>query len=772
MLPPDEQPVQPTHDGSRVLVPQGTGASDLMPRSAEYDSSLSNGFAGSPAPPEILTNPFDANWVWHSFRRRWVLATGLGLLVGTALAATAWMLTPKKFTASTIIEVASSRPHTVFELNWGGGERSVAYELFQGNQVQLIKTPLVLTAAVRDPKVVSQPGMSKISGDEQIPWLANRLDVIFLPDSQFLSISITGDESEEELLTYVKAVKEAYMEEAVGKDRLERTAIKNSLRKAKDEISQTIAEKTEAYLAEVQSLNAHSSDTAAVSKELMLDEIGALRRQLSDYSKQLALVRMKYESDRRALRDPTLIAQSDTQRMETDPFLQQLLYEQVALEYQLAKQQNSQSSGRSAGQAGGVQSQLNQTAQMIEQRKAELSLQYEAQRSKDPNAVLRIVKGAYDTQKGFLDDQIAALREEMEKVEDAAKKIGLRDAKLEMTAAELEHLREVEKEMAVRLQQWEIESRPGAPERIRVVQQPQVLPGLGTVQRYAIVSAAGMFGFLLTCFGIAYLEFRFRRLNGPQQVDEGLGIRVVGALPSLAFRSTSRDGSDPLLTLLMESVDNVRTALMHDASSRNHRIVMVTSASGHEGRTTVASQLAASLARAGRRTLLVDGDLRHPSLHALFDVALEEGLCEVLRAEIDVDDAVRPTHAEGLWLLTAGFCDVNAIQAMARDQLQPIFDKLREQYDFVIIDAPPVLHLSDSLILGQYVDGAVISVLRDYSKVPQIHQANARLRDMGIRVLGAVVNGVRTQSNERTERLRLVTSAPAEAAPVEVSTQA
>ena len=252
-------------------------------------------------------------------------------------------------------------------------------------------------------------------------------------------------------------------------------------------------------------------------------------------------------------------------------------------------------------------------------------------------------------------------------------------------------------------------------------------------------------------------SFDYRRLNGPQQVDEGLGIRVVGSLPSLAFRDSSqRRFRSAARALLMESVDNVRTALMHDSSSRNYRIVMITSASGHEGRTTVASQLAASLARAGRRTLLVDGDLRHPSLHALFDVPLEEGLCEVLRAEVDAEDVVRPTHAEGLWVLTAGFCDVNAIQAMAREQLQPIFDKLREQYDFIIIDAPPVLNLSDSLIMGQYVDGALISVLRDYSKVPQIHQAHERLKDMGIRVLGAVVNGVRTEANERTERLRLV----------------
>jgi capsular exopolysaccharide synthesis family protein len=174
-----------------------------------------------------------------------------------------------------------------------------------------------------------------------------------------------------------------------------------------------------------------------------------------------------------------------------------------------------------------------------------------------------------------------------------------------------------------------------------------------------------------------------------------------------------------------------------------------------EGRTTVASQLAASLARAGRRTLLVDGDLRRPALHALFDVTLENGLCEVLRAEADVADVIQPTHAEGLWLLTAGYCDTDAIQAMAGEQLQPIFEKLRADYDFIIIDAAPVIGLSDSLLFGQYCDGAILSVLRDHSEVPKIHQAAELLRGVGIRLIGSVVNGVPTKSDRRVTQLRL-----------------
>jgi capsular exopolysaccharide synthesis family protein len=172
-----------------------------------------------------------------------------------------------------------------------------------------------------------------------------------------------------------------------------------------------------------------------------------------------------------------------------------------------------------------------------------------------------------------------------------------------------------------------------------------------------------------------------------------------------------------------------------------------------EGTTVVASSLALSLSRAGRRTLLVDGDLRSPSLHKLFGMPLEEGMSEVLRSEIDLADAVKATNNEKLYLLTAGICDAEAIHALATEQPQAIFDKLREQFDFIVIDAPPVLGVSDSLSLGQYIDAAVLTVLRDHSEVRKVHEAAETLKRLGIRLLGCVVNGVPLRADRRVVRL-------------------
>jgi Mrp family chromosome partitioning ATPase len=87
--------------------------------------------------------------------------------------------------------------------------------------------------------------------------------------------------------------------------------------------------------------------------------------------------------------------------------------------------------------------------------------------------------------------------------------------------------------------------------------------------------------------------------------------------------------------------------------------------------------------------------------------------------------------------------------------MQPVFDKLRTEYDFIIIDGAPILGMSDALIFGQYSDGAIVSVRRDYSQMPKVHQSVELLRGVGVRIIGAVVNGVQVKADSRIVQMRL-----------------
>jgi capsular exopolysaccharide synthesis family protein len=194
-------------------------------------------------------------------------------------------------------------------------------------------------------------------------------------------------------------------------------------------------------------------------------------------------------------------------------------------------------------------------------------------------------------------------------------------------------------------------------------------------------------------------------------------------------------------SLLTESVDSARTMLLHAARQEKLQVVMITSAMAGEGKTSLASHLAASLARAGRRTLLMDSDLRNPTLHRLFDRSRAPGLSELLRGDVDLVGAVRDTPIPNLWLISAGQADLVALQSLALDALPHMFQQLRRQYDFIVVDSCPVLPVADSLLVGQHVDAVIFSLLREVSRMPRVYAAYQRLAVLGVRMLGAVVNG-------------------------------
>src|SRR5262249_25780476 len=141
------------------------------------------------------------------------------------------------------------------------------------------------------------------------------------------------------------------------------------------------------------------------------------------------------------------------------------------------------------------------------------------------------------------------------------------------------------------------------------------------------------------------------------------------------------------------------------------------------------------------KTLVIDGDLRKPAAHRVFNLSQEPGLCELLRNDVTVTDVVKPTSLGRLWLMPAGQFDSHAVQALAQDSMRTLFEQLKQQYDFIIVDSCPVLPVADALLLGQYVDGVIFSILRDVSRAPAVYAAQQKISNLAIRILGAVMIG-------------------------------
>ena len=739
----DEHSSYPPNSGPMVGVPMPGDA--LVPGSVAQPLVPQNGYAGPGyRSPEVVSGGMDRSWFFHSLRRRWLLALGMGLVLGGGAAGLLWYMFPESSSAVALFRVYSTEQTLAFH---DVSNDTNQFEILQNTQLALLKSNFVLRDAVRDPSISNLPALA--NEEDPIQWLSERLSVVFPQESEILKIAISGDEDPEDLREIVDAVAKAYKDQVLFAERRTKLSTKDVLQKVLSQLNEEIRRKMEDYKDLAKELGTTDGGGGQGESKLLISDITAQMNRLFGLQAQLMSLKTNYDINKRRLKDSDYMAAQYAQSSQGDPTIAGLSQQIMSLDYQIQDLQMRQRRPSVAIK------RLQKQRETLQQQLSQYSQQVAAQgtQAAAPDYMIKQLDEEFRIQAGALTRTMQQITQRIEAGREQLAAMGEKSVELAVRDAELTQLKEIAKSMAIKIESREVELQ--APPRITQIQAAQISPGINKMQRYMISAAGGAAAFALTCFAIAYIEFRNRRLNGPTVMDEGLGIRVVGTLPSLSSRR-ALDPSHPIVAQLTESIDGVRTLLMHDSTSKQRQVVLVTSAMTLEGRTTVASQLAASLARAGRRTLLLDGDLRRPALHALFDVPLEDGLCEVLRGDAELGNVIRPTHAENLWLMTAGYCDVDAVQALAREErLESLFKELRSDYDFIIIDAAPVLGLSDSLLFGQFCDGALLSVLRDHSEVPKIYQAAETLRGVGIRLLGSVVNGVSTKSDHRVTQLRL-----------------
>jgi capsular exopolysaccharide synthesis family protein len=285
-------------------------------------------------------------------------------------------------------------------------------------------------------------------------------------------------------------------------------------------------------------------------------------------------------------------------------------------------------------------------------------------------------------------------------------------------------------------------SRPDADRRLQALAAAPVLSGLLVL------------GLLVT------LERRGARVGDPDELSRRVNLEVLGVVPPLPKIRAGGPGpaagppTTPAelrarrqLDAFVQSLDHLRVALCarRDPWGRDRHCLLITSACGSEGKTTLAAQLAERCVNAGLMTLLVDADLRNPTLSRMLDAPENPGLINVLRGEMTAEDVVMVIgDAGGFHLMPAGTPRMDPSRLLASDRLGKLLAQARESFDMILIDAPPVLPVPDALTIGRWADGAVLAVRCDTSRFPLVERASRRLAHVGVHVIGAVVNGVRS----------------------------
>lgn len=250
--------------------------------------------------------------------------------------------------------------------------------------------------------------------------------------------------------------------------------------------------------------------------------------------------------------------------------------------------------------------------------------------------------------------------------------------------------------------------------------------------------------------GLAFLqEMLDDRLRSGEEIASLLNLPILGVIPLIQEKVSSVCGQVVSLqpqSVVAEAFRTVRTAIHFSPRGGQTRVIMVTSPSPGDGKSTVASNLAIAVAQGGKRTILVDADCRKPRQHRIFDISGKRGLSTLLQVEpspgIKMPVPVFPTGIDNLDLMPAGPEPGNPSELLNSKRFVRLIEKLRENYDQVIIDTPPTVLVSDSRIISTFVDGYVLVLRAGKSGRKTARHATELLASVGARPLGLVINGV------------------------------
>jgi non-specific protein-tyrosine kinase len=241
------------------------------------------------------------------------------------------------------------------------------------------------------------------------------------------------------------------------------------------------------------------------------------------------------------------------------------------------------------------------------------------------------------------------------------------------------------------------------------------------------------------------LEAFDSRIQTPSDVKNALRLPFLGMLPYVSSRALKGNAlllSRGVPAVYAEACRSIRTNVLASAGAKGSRSLLVTSAAPGDGKSIVAVNLAVALGRSGRRVLLVDADLRRPVLHELLESKQHPGLSEVLTGTRKPSEAVVATRCSGVWLLPSGSCPSNPSELLGSRRFQEFLDKICDAFDWVIIDSPPVMAVTDPAVVAHLASGVLFVVNAQRTRRRVAQAAVDRLETAGASFAGAVLNAI------------------------------
>jgi capsular exopolysaccharide synthesis family protein len=719
---------------------------EIVPAAAAYELDLAS--ADLPAAGKKIT----LGLVVRALRRHWWQAALIWLVGSVGLMALVYFKVKPTYLAFTRVRVEPAN-RALF-----GGSDGGNFSEFRETQVNVIGQPTVLEAALQaHPELLTFPRLAE--ADDKIAEIRSSLIVGVVKGTNLIEVS-TSTESPMESAAIVNAVVDAYVRQALDLNSEETDQKVKQLDEARLAKEKEVADKRNA-IKELQ--KAHGDIDVAGAKERNTVTVEEYR-QLSNELLRVQIEIVKAEAQLAQLQADQPAAAAEAREIGQDELIR-LFYSDKRVAAARERKDLAEDKFKT------VKKKVRNLADPAVQRPMEDLKEAQADldalwKEMKPQLEAWARKGIKEVGGGAVDNplrgaeaQLAALKAQELSLTDKLNTLNIRKRAEGATAVSLEfdrmdlnraeqYLDTISRNLAdlkftrnspilrVRKEFLAKQSPRGTNNRLKVM---------------AVAPVAMLFGVL--CL-MVFLELHAGRVVDPEELTARSRVPVVGVVPPLPqvrpqgalFSGRDEFKAQRQLDQFVQSLDHLRVALCsgRDSWGRDRRVILITSAVGSEGKTTLAAQLAERCVNAGLHTLLIDGDLRNPTLSRMLDVPNNRGLINVLRGECLPDEAISVVGgAGGFHFMPSGTPKVDPSRLLHGDRLGKFLAQAREGFDIVIVDAPPVLPVPDALTIGRWTDGAVLAVRCDTSRFNLVEKANRRLATVGVQVIGAVVNGVR-----------------------------
>jgi polysaccharide biosynthesis transport protein len=665
-------------------------------------------------------------------RYRWATVLFLGGALAGAMAYGAYAVIPAKYTTYSIIRVAPQDPRIYYnEDPHGRGD----FASYLKTQAGVLRSHFVLNAALRDPEIAALPMLK--AQEDPIRFLEEELQIDFSDGSELIKPKLSGDDPRA-ITMIVNAIHDAFFSEVVEAERKRKQArlkqIDDSVTKMQTDLEQKfppvkpgVADEQPAESLPGVGPNLAASQVARLREKL--DNAEVRQKQLEDEKKRLARRRDNLEAELPPLPAGYVAA------LDNDPEIAGINRRVALWQQQLTQQLGLNGDPNNAG-IKELKRKITEAAQERERVRKERILEFQ-------KTQLQEVGKRLQTEDEKIDADLAALKIVQEKTRAEMKEYEAKLAKIlpetegpkDFTKVDTKSRSEIISGMMEKGNLLRLEL--SAPSRVQSFQKAAVPMKREMKKQLLGTAAAGFMGFALVGLGVVLFESRVRRVLTVAEVQKATLGPVLGAIP--AVRSATGQPTAEL-ALAEEGIEKTRANLMQQFGTPGGKVVLVTSALTDEGRSFLARELALSFARAGGQTLLADFDLRTPGLHAIFEVPNETGFCELLAGQTDLPTAAR-ILPYGIALLPAGQWTDMVRQHLSAERIAAVLAELRARFDYVIVNAHPILAVAETALAGRAADAIVLTVEKYESRLPLVSRAQEKVAALAPEAFGVVVLG-------------------------------